>query len=143
MITASKPARRLGLLLAVLLLCLVPAPARANSAHNPFWKDVVLSDTGEAESIRVYVDGPDESFYLFKTFESEHKKDQKIWFERPQDAKRFYIEVTMTDGAVRAWWAAHPGATLAEFRAACADPGAGLPPDALSRYRRLLDEGAL
>ena len=47
------------------------------------------------------------------------------------------------DGAVRTWWAAHPGAALAEFRAACADPGAGLPPDALSRYRRLLDEGVL
>ena len=49
------------------------------------------------------------------------------------------------DGAalVRAWWAAHPGAALPAFRAACADPSSGLPPDAVSLYRRMLDEGTL
>lgn len=95
--------RRLGLLLAVLmLLCIVPATTQANAAHNPYWKDIVLSDTSEVTSISVFVDGADGSFSLFKTFESEHKKEQKIYFERPQDAKRFYIEVTMADGTVRA-----------------------------------------
>ena len=84
------------------LLCLVPGSARANSAHNPYWKDVTLSDTGNVESIAVYVDGPDGSFYLFKTFDSEHKKDQRIYFERPEDTTRFYVEVTMADGTVRA-----------------------------------------
>ena len=44
---------------------------------------------------------------------------------------------------IRAWWAEHPGATLEEFRAACADPSAGLPPDAIARYRRMLDAGEL
>ena len=44
---------------------------------------------------------------------------------------------------VRSWWAAHPGATLQEFRAACADPSAGMPPDAVERYRRMLDAGEL
>ena len=44
---------------------------------------------------------------------------------------------------VRAWWAAHPGASLQEFRAWCADPGSGAPPDAVALYRRLLDEGEL
>ena len=94
---------RWGLLLAVLcLLSLVPGSARANSAHNPYYKDVVLSDTQGVDSIAVYVDGPDGAFRLFKTFESEHKKDQRVYFERPKDANRFYIEVTMTDGTVRA-----------------------------------------
>ena len=44
---------------------------------------------------------------------------------------------------VRQWWAAHPGATLQEFRAACADPSGGLPPDAVALYRRMLDAGEL
>ena len=95
--------RRMGLLLAaLLLLCLIPGRARANSAHNPYWKDVALSDTQDVDSIAVYVDGPDGAFCLFKTFESEHRKDQKIYFERPKDAARFYVEVTMADGTVRA-----------------------------------------
>ena len=95
--------RRLGLLLAVLcLLCLTPGRARANSAHNPYYKDVFLSDTRDVDSIAVYVEKSDGSFYLFKTFESEHKKEQRIYFERPEDAARFYIEITMTDGTVRA-----------------------------------------
>ncbi len=99
----TKSPRRLVLLLAVLmLLCIVPATTQANAAHNPYWKDIVLSDTSEVTSISVFVDGADGSFSLFKTFESEHKKEQKIYFERPQDAKRFYIEVTMADGTVRA-----------------------------------------
>ncbi len=95
--------RRMGLLLAaLLLLCLIPGRARANSAHNPYYKDVALSDTQDVDSIAVYVDGPDGAFCLFKTFESEHRKDQKIYFERPKDAARFYVEVTMADGIVRA-----------------------------------------
>ena len=103
MLITPRSAKRLGLLLALLiLLCLVPAAAWANAAHNPYWKDIVLSDTGEVDAISVYVDGSDGSFHLFKTFESEHKKEQKIYFERPQDATRFYIEVTMADGTVRA-----------------------------------------
>ena len=47
------------------------------------------------------------------------------------------------ESAVRRWWQAHPGAALPEFRAACADPGSGLPPDAVARYRKMLDEGTL
>ena len=45
--------------------------------------------------------------------------------------------------SVRRWWQEHPGAGLEAFRAACADPAAGLPPDAISIYRRLLDEGII
>ena len=99
----SHSLRRLGLLLAaLLLLCLVPGSARANSAHNPYYKDVILSDTQDVDSIAVYVDGPDGSFYLLETFDSEHKKEQRIYFERPGDATQFYVEVTMADGTVRA-----------------------------------------
>ena len=47
------------------------------------------------------------------------------------------------ESAVRRWWQAHPGAALPKFRAACADPGSGLPPDAVARYRQMLDEGTL
>ncbi len=47
------------------------------------------------------------------------------------------------DSLVRKWWAEHPGATLQDFRACCADPSAGMPPDAVSRYRRILDAGEL
>ena len=47
------------------------------------------------------------------------------------------------DTLVRRWWRAHPGATPEAFRAACADPGSGLPPDAPARYRQLLDAGTL
>ncbi len=47
------------------------------------------------------------------------------------------------DSLVRKWWAEHPGATLQDFRACCADPSAGMPPDAVSRYRRMLDAGEL
>ena len=47
------------------------------------------------------------------------------------------------DDLVRQWWAEHPGATLQEFRACCADPSAGMPPDAVARYRRMLDAGEL
>ena len=98
----QKRSIRWGLLLAVLcLLCLVPGSTWANSAHNPYWKDVILSDTRDVDSIAVYVDRPGGSFSLFKTFESEHKEDQRISFQRPEDATRFYIEVTMTDGTVR------------------------------------------
>ena len=103
MLPTSRAFRRLGPLLVLLaLLCLAPGSARANSAHNPYRKDVVLSDTENVVSIAVYVDGPDGSFYLFKAFESEHTKDQKISFKRPEDAARFYVEVTITDGTVRA-----------------------------------------
>ena len=99
----KKRSLRRGLLLAALvLLCLLPAGTRANSAHNPYWKDVVLSDTQGVDSVAVYVEKSDGSFYLFKTFESEHKQDQRISFSRPESATRFYIEVTMTDGTVRA-----------------------------------------
>lgn len=99
----SKRRQGLCLLLAgLVLLCLLPGSAQANSAHNPYWKDVVLSDTRDVASIAVYVDDPSGAFRLFKTFESEHAKDQKIYFERPEKTARFYIEVTMTDGAVRA-----------------------------------------
>ena len=36
--------RRLALLLAVVtLLCLAPGSARANAAHDPYWKTVTLS----------------------------------------------------------------------------------------------------
>ena len=44
---------------------------------------------------------------------------------------------------IRNWWASHPGATLEEFRACCADPSSGMPPDAVARYRRMLDAGEL
>ena len=47
------------------------------------------------------------------------------------------------DSLVRKWWAEHPGATLQDFRACCADPSAGMPPDAVARYRRMLDAGEL
>ena len=47
------------------------------------------------------------------------------------------------ESRIRAWWAEHPGATLEEFRACCADPSAGMPPDAIARYRRMLDAGEL
>ena len=47
------------------------------------------------------------------------------------------------ESQVRAWWAAHPGATLQDFRAACADPSSGMPPDAVAIYRRMLDVGEL
>ena len=45
------------------------------------------------------------------------------------------------DERVSAWWAAHPGASLQDFRAACADPSSGLPPDAMARFRDRLDRG--
>ena len=48
-----------------------------------------------------------------------------------------------TGDAVLSWWQEHPDAGLEEFRAACADPSSGLPPDAMARYRKLLDEGKL
>lgn len=104
MLTTLKSLRRGCLLLAVLiLLCLMPGSARANApAPDPYRKTIILSDTDEVTAIAVYVDGPDGSFYLLKTFESEHKKQQKIQFERPRSATRFYIQVTMTDGTVRA-----------------------------------------
>ena len=44
---------------------------------------------------------------------------------------------------IRAWWASRPGATLEQFRACCADPSSGMPPDAVERYRRMLDAGEL
>jgi len=44
---------------------------------------------------------------------------------------------------IRAWWASHPGASLEAFRACCADPSSGMPPDAVERYRRMLDAGEL
>ena len=47
------------------------------------------------------------------------------------------------ESRIRAWWAEHPGATREEFRACCADPSAGMPPDAIARYRRMLDAGEL
>mgnify|MGYP002853172727 CR=1 FL=1 len=47
------------------------------------------------------------------------------------------------DAVVLSWWQGHPGASLQDFRAACADPSSGLPPDAVERYRNLLDKGAL
>lgn len=95
--------RRLGVLLAALVLLLaLPAAAWANSAHNPYWKYIVLSDTTDVAAIDVYVDGPDGGFHLLQTFESEHRKDQRISFKRPEDAARLYVEVTMEDGTVRA-----------------------------------------
>ena len=99
----SKPLRRLALLLAVVtLLCLAPGSARANApAPDPYRKTIILSDTSEVTSIAVYVDGPDGSFRLLETFESDHAREQTIHFQRPDDVKRFYIEVTLDDGAVR------------------------------------------
>jgi ATP-dependent DNA helicase RecQ len=47
------------------------------------------------------------------------------------------------EAAIRRWWEEHPGASLQEFRAWCADPAGGAPPDALVRYRKMLDEGRL
>ena len=47
------------------------------------------------------------------------------------------------DSLVRKWWAEHPGASLQDFRACCADPSSGMPPDAVARYRRMLDAGEL
>lgn len=103
MLNTPLSLRRLRLLLAALcLLCLVPGSARANSARNPYLKDVTLSDTGDVNSISVYVNGPDGVFCLLKAFESKHEKGQRIYFERPEEAARFYIEVTMADGTVRA-----------------------------------------
>ncbi len=100
---ATQAIKRLGLLLAVLcLLCLVPATTRANApAPDPYRKTIILSDTQDVASIAVYVDGPDGAFYLLQTFESEHTKDQTIHFERPRDAARFYIEVTLADGTIQ------------------------------------------
>lgn len=104
MLITPRSTKRLGLLLALLiLLCLTPAAAWAN-APSPYTpeKRVTLSDTRNVNFIRVYVDGPDGTFYLFQTFESEHTKQQSIVFVRPDDAARFYVEVTMADGTVRA-----------------------------------------
>ncbi len=100
---ATQAIKRLGLLLAVLmLLCLAPGSARANApAPDPYWKTIILSDTSEVASIAVYVDGPEGIFRLLETFESEHTKDQTIHFERPRDAARFYIEVTLADGTIQ------------------------------------------
>ena len=95
--------RRLGLLLAVVtLLCLAPGSARANapSPKSP-WRTIILSDTGEVESIAVYVDRADGSFYLLQTFASEHIKKQEIRFQKPDDAKYIYVAVTMKDGTIR------------------------------------------
>ena len=98
---SSKPLRRLALLLAVVtLLCLAPGSARANSVYDPYWKAVTLSNANGVASIALYVDGEDGSFHLFTTYESNHTKEQTIHFERPEDAKRFYMEVTMDDGTV-------------------------------------------
>ena len=47
------------------------------------------------------------------------------------------------DAIVRGWWQAHPGAGLEAFRSWCADPSHGMPPDAVARYRKMLDEGTL
>ena len=94
--------RRLGLLLAVLmLLCLAPGTARANSAYDPFWKTVTLSNAEEVASIALYVDGAEGSFHLHQTYAGDHTKEQTIHFQRPDDVKRFYIEVTLDDGTVR------------------------------------------
>ena len=45
--------------------------------------------------------------------------------------------------AVRRWWAARPGASLQDFRAACADPASGLPADAMALCRQLINNGDL
>jgi len=47
------------------------------------------------------------------------------------------------DHRILAWWSDHPGATLREFRACCADPASGMPADAPARLRRLIDTGEL
>ena len=46
-----------------------------------------------------------------------------------------------TDAAIRAYLAEHPDASLEAFVAWTRDPANGLPPDAVERYRRLLDKG--
>lgn len=98
----SKPLRRLALLLAVVtLLCLAPGSARANAAHDPYWKTVTLSNAEEVASIALYVDGAEGSFHLHQTYAGDHAREQTIHFQRPDDVKRFYIEVTLDDGAVR------------------------------------------
>ena len=90
------------LLAALILLCLAPGSARANApSPNSPWRTILLSDTGEVESIAVYVDNADGSFYLLQTFASEHTKKQEIHFQKPDDAKCIYVAVTMKDGTIR------------------------------------------
>lgn len=103
MLTTPKSLCRGCLLLAVLvLLCLMPGSVRANapSPKSP-WRTIILSDTREVESIAVYVDKAEGSFYLLQTFASEHTKKQEIRFQKPDDAKCIYIAVTMKDGTIR------------------------------------------
>ena len=45
--------------------------------------------------------------------------------------------------AIRRWWAGHSGASLHDFTAWCRDPAAGLSPDAVAVYRKMLDEGKI
>nr|MCR4859356.1 RecQ family ATP-dependent DNA helicase [Bacteroidales bacterium] len=59
------------------------------------------------------------------------------------DVCRAHGAVRDGDDAVRAYFRSHPDATPESFAAWCADPSRGMPPDAVERYRRLLDEGQL
>ena len=96
-----------------------------------------------AEAVAEYASETDEcrSRWLLRYFGQEESSDCgscdvcRLRRSSPLSAGR------TGESPVRAWWAAHPGASLQEFRAWCADPGSGAPPDAVSLYRRLLDEG--
>ena len=91
-----------------------------------------------ADAMVDYASGTDlcRSRWLLRYFGQEESADCGTC-----DVCRARRQASSPDVPVRAWWAAHPGATLQEFRAACADPGSGLPPDAMARYRDLADQG--
>ena len=91
-----------------------------------------------ADAMVDYASGTDlcRSRWLLRYFGQEESADCGTC-----DVCRARRQAPSPDAPVRAWWAAHPGATLQEFRAACADPGSGLPPDAMARYRDLADQG--
>lgn len=76
------------------------------------------------------------SRYLMRYFGQEKSSDCGTC-----DVCRARASSSRVRSAIRSYFEAHPGADLQAFRAFCADPANGLPPDAVATYRRMLDEG--
>ncbi|MCR5350930.1 MAG: RecQ family ATP-dependent DNA helicase [Bacteroidales bacterium] len=111
-------------------------------------KYTFLSDNARAraDAMVEYVSETDEcrSHWLLRYFGQEESADCGNC-DLCRSARRGAAAPAAPDPAeaVRTWWAAHPGASLQEFRAACADPSTALSPDAMALYRRLLNDGDL
>ena len=59
------------------------------------------------------------------------------------DVCRSHSPEERTRTLLKRYCSEHPGATAEELKAWCANPANGLPPNALSIYRKMLDEGEL